>query len=94
MTVTPRPAGADGLPGGFDVDVRRRPRRGPCRSGRPAPFTVDGTEVALHRTNRFDNPFGTTEAGASVVEIAEAGAALRVDTATGERHASLRRGRH
>ena len=90
VTVTPRPAGADGLPGGFDV-AYASPSSGTLAFGQTGPFTVDGAEVALHRENRFDNPFGTTAFGATTVEIAEAGARLTVDTARGTRHASVRR---
>jgi hypothetical protein len=90
VSVTPRPVGGDGLPGGFDV-AYGSPSSGELAFGTTGPFTAGGTEVALHREARFDNPFGTTEFGSTTVEIADAGASLTVDTAAGTRHARLRR---
>ncbi len=88
VTVTPRPVGTDGLPGGFDV-AYGSPSSGTLAFGQTGPFTVDGAEVPLHREDRFDNPFGTTAFGSTTVEIAEAGATLAVDTARGTRHAQV-----
>ena len=90
VSVTPRPVGGDGLPGGFDV-AYGSPSSGELVFGTTGPFTAGGAEVALHREARFDNPFGTTEFGSTTVEIAEAGASLTVDTAAGTRHARVRR---
>ncbi len=90
VSATPLGAGADGLPAGFDVSYQS-PTEGELRFSSAGAFTVDGAEVALHRANRFDNPFGTTAFGDSAVEIADGGATLSVDTATGARHAEVRR---
>lgn len=89
VTVEPRPAGADGLPGGFDVTYDS-PSSGALAFGTTGPFTVDGTEVALHGGNRFDNPFGTTPFGSPSVAIAESGATLALDTERWSRHAESR----
>lgn len=89
VTVEPRPVGADGLPGGFDVTYAS-PSSGSLAFGTTGPFTVDGAEVALHGDNRFDNPFGTTPFGSSSVAISEAGATLEVDTERWTRHARSR----
>jgi hypothetical protein len=93
LAVTDLGLRADGLPSGFDVTYTS-PTEGMLTFSTAGAFTVDGSEVPLHGTNRFDNPFGTAAFGESAVEIADGGARLRVDTATGERHATVRRGRH
>jgi hypothetical protein len=99
VSVTERPvsegsAGARGwpagLPSGFDVTYES-PSSGTMILGQTGAFTVDGAEVALHRTDRFANPFGTTPAGAPEVEVALDGATLSLDTERWTRHASLRR---
>ncbi|MBN2624912.1 MAG: hypothetical protein JXA83_16150, partial [Acidimicrobiales bacterium] len=89
VTVEPRPAGADGLPGGFDVTYDS-PSSGALAFGTTGPLTVDGAEVALHGGNRFDNPFGTTPFGSPSVAIAESGATLALDTERWSRHAESR----
>lgn len=89
VTVEPRPAGADGLPGGFDVTYDS-PSSGSLAFGTTGPFTVDGDEVALHGDNRFDNPFGTTPFGSPTVTISESGATLALDTERWTRHAETR----
>src|SRR5690606_9847060 len=69
VTVQPRPPSPDGLPGGFDVTYAS-PSSGTMAFGTTGAFIVDGTEVALHGGDRFDNPFGTTPFGAPSVTIA------------------------
>ncbi|HKY66765.1 MAG TPA: hypothetical protein VJM49_10365, partial [Acidimicrobiales bacterium] len=76
----------------FDVTYAS-PSSGSLAFGQSGPFTVDGAEVALHGTNRFDNPFGTTPFGSPTVDIAEAGATLSLDTDAWTRHAEVRRHR-
>jgi hypothetical protein len=84
VTVEPRPAGTDGVPGGFDV-VYDSPAEGELAFGWTGPLTVDGEEVALHGTARFDNPFVTAELGDTALAIEAGGATLDVDLASGER---------
>jgi hypothetical protein len=93
ISVTPLGPGPDGLPAGFDVRYTS-PSEGTLSFSSTGPFTVDGGEVPLHGTNRFDNPFGQTAFGESAVEISDGTARLSLDIATGDRHASVRRGRH
>jgi hypothetical protein len=91
VTVVPRPVGADGLPGGFDVSYAS-PSSGSLALGTTGAFTVDGSEVALHGDNRFDNPFGTTPFASPSVTISESTATLELDTERWTRHASSRPG--
>ena len=46
---------------------------------------VDGTPVALHGSDRFNNRFGTTAFGDTTVEIADGPARLTLDLARGRR---------
>ncbi|HEX5945845.1 MAG TPA: hypothetical protein VFY82_06180 [Acidimicrobiales bacterium] len=89
VTVARRPAGPNGLPGGFDVSYAS-PSSGAMAFGTTGAFTVDGTEVALRGDDRFANPFGTTPFGSPSVTIAESGATLTVDTDRWTRHTSSR----
>ncbi len=79
-----------GVSKGFDVTFGS-PTEGAMHLGWKGPFTVDGTEVALHGGARFDNPFGTTPFGDTDLAIADGPSSLRLDLLTGRRHASQRR---
>jgi hypothetical protein len=81
----------DGVSQGFDV-VYDSPTEGRLAFSWTGPLTVDGSPVALHGTDRFANPFGTTPFGSGSVAIAEGQASLEVDLFTGDRHAEQRRG--
>ena len=89
IEVVPLGPGADGLPRGFDVNYQS-PTEGPIGFSSTGPLTVDGVEVPLHGTNRFDNPFGTTAFGSPRVDIADRNATLAVDTEAWTRHAEVR----
>jgi hypothetical protein len=90
ITVTDLGPGSDGLPRGFDVSYRS-PAEGQLDFSSVGGFRVDGADVDLHPTARFDNPFGVTGADDTRVSIAEAGATLRLDTVRWTRSADLRR---
>lgn len=80
---------ADGVSRGFDVTFGS-PTEGAMRLAWTGPFTVDGTEVALHRDRRFDNPFGTTAFGDTGLRISDGPASLRLDLLSGHRFAAYR----
>lgn len=80
---------ADGVSRGFDVTFGS-PTEGAMRLAWTGPFTVDGTEVALHRDRRFDNPFGTTAFGDTGLRISDGPASLRLDLLSGRRFAAYR----
>jgi hypothetical protein len=92
IEVTPLGAGADGLPLGFDVTYVS-PSEGQLGFSSTGPLTVDGEEVALHGTKRFDNPFVTAEAGDTVIRITDGEASLTLDVERGGRKATVRPGR-
>jgi hypothetical protein len=71
---------------GFEV-AYASPTEGSLSFSWTGPLTVDGAEVPLHGTLRYDNPFGTTEPGSPDIEIDDGTASLRLDLATGERRA-------
>jgi hypothetical protein len=90
VQVTELGAGADGLPQGFDVTYES-PTEGRIGFSSTGPLTVDGAEVPLHGTNRFDNPFGTTGADDTTIEISDGKATLSLDTRRWTREAKVRR---
>ncbi|HKE72033.1 MAG TPA: hypothetical protein VKB57_00350, partial [Acidimicrobiales bacterium] len=90
LSVAPRPAGADGLPGGFDV-AYRSPTQGLISFSSSGPLTVDGTEVPLHGTDRSSNPFGVVRAGPGRVDLRDGPATLSLDTSRWTRRAERRR---
>jgi hypothetical protein len=81
-----------GVARGFEVSYAS-PTEGTMAFSWTGPLTVDGTEVALHGTDRFDNPFGTIAFGDTTVEIRDGRASLALDLVRGDRRAKLRRGR-
>jgi hypothetical protein len=92
VSVTPRPAGSDRLPAGFDVTYQS-PTQGTISFASTGPLTVDTAEVPLHGTDRSSNPFGTVPAGAGSVELRDGPATLSLDTSRWTRVAGLHRGR-
>ncbi|MGZ8752395.1 MAG: hypothetical protein ACXW1S_05380, partial [Acidimicrobiia bacterium] len=92
VEVTDLGVGPDGLPQGFDV-AYKSPAEGRIEFSSTGPLTVDGSEVPLHGTNRFDNPFGTTADADTRIEIADGAATLSLDTQRWTRRAESRRGR-
>jgi len=90
VEVTDLGPGPDGLPKGFDVKYQS-PGEGPVEFSSVGPFTVDGAEVPLHGTNRFDNPFGVTADDDTVIQIADGDASLSLDTQRWTRRAEVRR---
>ena len=89
IDVTELGTGPDGLPLGFDVSYKS-PSEGRLGFSTTGPLTVDGEEVALHGTKRFDNPFVTAEAGDTVISITDGEASLTLDTERGTRKADVR----
>jgi hypothetical protein len=83
---------AGGVSHGFDVTYGS-PTEGTMNFSWAGPLTVDGTEVPLHGTERFDNPFTTTAFGRTTVEVRYGPASLTLDLVQGQRHAELRRHR-
>jgi hypothetical protein len=92
VSVTARPPGADGLPGGFDV-AYTSPTQGEIAFSSTGPLTVDGTEVALHGSDRSSNPFGVMAAGAGRIDVQDGPASLTLDTTRWTRVADVQRGR-
>jgi hypothetical protein len=92
VEITDLGVGADGLPQGFDV-AYQSPAEGRIEFSSTGPLTVDGAEVALHPTSRFDNPFGITADDDSVIEIGDGESTLTLDTARWTRRAETRRSR-
>jgi hypothetical protein len=76
----------DGVSQGFDVSYGS-PTEGTMAFSWTGPLTVDGAEVPLHGTDRYDNRFGTTGFGDTRVEIADDRSRLTVDPTTGTRRA-------
>ena len=89
LSVTVRPVGSDGLPGGFDVTYQS-PTQGRMAFSSVGPLTVDGTEVPLHGTDRSANPFGTVAEGSPRVNLHDGRATLALDTDRWTRVATLR----
>ena len=87
VTVQDLGASVDGVSHGFDVSYGS-PTEGSLTFSWTGPLTVDGDEVALHGTDRYANPFGTTPFGSTTVKIRDGRAALVVDPTTGTRRAS------
>lgn len=88
VSVTDRGDTPEGLPKGFDVSYAS-PANGTMTYGWTGPLAVDGTEVDLHGDTRIDNPFSTVQQGSPQVRVAEAGATLTLDLATGARAATV-----
>jgi hypothetical protein len=78
-----------GVSRGFDVTYGS-PTEGSMTFSWTGPLTVDGTEVPLHGTNRYDNPFGTTPFGETRVAISDGRTSLTVDPTTAHRHTTRR----
>ena len=72
-----------GVSKGFDVTFHS-PTEGSMHLGWTGPFTVDGNDVALHRTNRFANRFGTTPFGNQNIKVDDATAHLQLDLLTSQ----------
>ena len=89
LSVAARPVGADGLPGGFDVQYES-PTQGLISFGSTGPLTAAGQDVPLHTTARSSNPFGEVEAGARTVDLHDGPATLTLDTTGWTRTAELR----
>jgi hypothetical protein len=81
------PGGGIGPYGGFDVSWTS-PSEGALTFGSLAPFTVDGTPVALDGYPRYDNPFTQTAFLADQVALAAGERELLLDFATWTRTAS------
>jgi hypothetical protein len=89
--VSAEPLGTSGgVSQGFDVSYGS-PTEGTMAFSWTGPLTVDGDEVALHGTDRFDNPFARVAAGDTTIDIEDGGARLRLDLAAGRRRADVRR---
>lgn len=84
VEVTPRPAGADGLPGGFDVTFAS-PTEGEIAFGQDGPLTVDGEEHPLRNEKRYDNPWAQVDFGADAYDIGDDEGGLVLDFAAGTR---------
>jgi hypothetical protein len=78
---------------GFEVSYGS-PTEGTMAFSWTGPLTVDGAEVPLHGTARYDNRFGTTAFGETRVEVSDGRTSLTVDPTTGTRHADRRRHGH
>jgi hypothetical protein len=77
VAARPRPRDGDRY-GGFDVDYVS-PSEGRMAFGWDSPLRVDGVEVELHGTLRFDNPWVQAAFGARRYEIADGPASLVLD---------------
>lgn len=75
-----------GISQGFDV-AYRSPTEGPMATSWTGPLTMRGTEVPLHRSDRFDNRFGRTPEGSTAVAIRDGDVSLSLDLARGRRRA-------
>ena len=85
--------GADGaISRGFDVTYRS-PTEGTLSFSWTGPLTVDGAEVALHGTERIDNPFSTVAAGSDEVVVDAGQSKVAINTSSGRRHAAVERPR-
>ncbi len=84
VTVTPRPATATGLPGGFDV-AWDSPTEGPLTFGQTAPLTDEGAVVPIDAYPRYDNPWSQTPFDSQAVKIADAQSGVTLDFGTGKR---------
>ena len=80
-----------GISQGFDV-AYTSPSEGAMAVSWTGPLKVRGTEVPLHRSDRYDNRFGRTPEGSSTVAIRDGDVSLSVDLAKGRRRA-IRTGR-
>ncbi|MDQ6698402.1 MAG: hypothetical protein M3Z46_13180 [Actinomycetota bacterium] len=81
---------AAGISKGFDV-AYTSPTEGRMAVSWTGPLKVRGTDVALHRSARYDNPFGRTPAGSSKVAIRKGDARLSINLTSGRRTAVLSR---
>ncbi|HYZ97155.1 MAG TPA: hypothetical protein VE575_00305 [Acidimicrobiales bacterium] len=77
-----------GVSQGFDVTYAS-PTEGTLQLAWTGPLTVDGAEVPLGGTDRFDNPFGSTAFADTTVEVSDGSARLSLDLARGQRRAQL-----
>lgn len=84
VQVSPRPATAAGLPGGFDV-AWDSPTEGPLTFGTTAPLTVKGAVEPIDSYPRYDNPWSHTPFDSSTVKIADRSSVLVLDFSTGRR---------
>lgn len=87
VDVQARPATADGLPGGFDVEYDS-PTRGAMAFGTDAPLTVDGREVAQRFDRRYDNPWAEVDWKATTIEISDDDGGITLDLDRGTRSPS------
>jgi hypothetical protein len=87
VDVAVRPANADGLPGGFDVQYVS-PLEGTVQFGWNAPLVVNGRSVPIHRNFRYDNPFVKAPVGATEYRVRAGKAQLVLDFAAGTRVAT------
>jgi hypothetical protein len=74
--------GTDAPSGGFDV-IYESPSRGSLSFGWEAPFTVNGVEVDLANTLRYQNPFVWSEFNSQRYEISEGQYGLTLDFSEG-----------
>jgi hypothetical protein len=84
LAVTPRPAGDDGLPGGFDV-AYESPGQGRMTFGWDGPLNVDGNAVAIDGYPRYDNRFARVDFDTTRYEISAEGRRLVLDFEAGTR---------
>lgn len=89
ISVTDLGTDEGGLPAGFDVTYQS-PTEGQMSFSTTGPFSVDGGEVDLHPTARFDNPFGVTGADDTQIAISDGGTTLELDTERWTRRAVSR----
>jgi hypothetical protein len=80
-------AGGDGLPDGFDV-AYVSPSQGLVTFGWTAPLVVDGQEVPLAGTKRFDNPYVQVEFDDTRYEVSDGEFSLLLDFDSDTREAS------
>ncbi len=79
ITVTPRPAKAQGVPGGFDVGYTS-PSEGQLSFSSDGPLTVDGQDQALGDYPRMDNPWTTVPFGTRKMTVRDGTFSLTLDT--------------
>jgi hypothetical protein len=72
------------LPGGFDV-LYASPSQGRMTFGWNAPLTINGSEVPLTGSPRYDNPWSQTPFDTPVVRIADGGGGVELDFEHGTR---------
>jgi hypothetical protein len=87
ISATPRPRDGDKY-GGFDVDYTS-PSQGRLQFGWTGPLHANGKSVALHGTQRYDDPWVRAPFGAQHYRISDGRASLVLDFRTDERRASV-----